>query len=123
PSPHFGPSPPLWPSPRLQLCYQLGVFVSRSSSRCLRLRRLGGLALLQVLLAAFLLAAVLWPLLPSLGVASALLVGEGLVGGGAYANTFLNLAEQVRGGGARAGGRGRGRDPQVTPRLTQMTPR
>ncbi|XP_058716876.1 battenin isoform X8 [Poecile atricapillus] len=67
----------------LQLLYQAGVFLSRSSLRCLRLRRLWPLALAQVLLAAFLLAAVaVNHLLPSLGVAAALAVGEGLVGEG-----------------------------------------
>ncbi|XP_068033882.1 battenin isoform X3 [Anomalospiza imberbis] len=81
---------------RLQLLYQAGVFVSRSSLRCLRLRRLWGLALAQVLLAAFLLAAVaVNHLLPGLGVAAALAVGEGLLGGGAYGNAFANLGQQV----------------------------
>ncbi|XP_066064952.1 battenin isoform X2 [Chamaea fasciata] len=95
----FFPSSPLPHSAQyrtLQLLYQAGVFVSRSSLRCLRLRRLWGLALVQVLLAAFLLAAVsVNHLLPGLGVAAALALGEGLVGGGAYGNTFANLSEEV----------------------------
>ncbi|XP_037982402.1 battenin [Motacilla alba alba] len=95
----YFPSSPLPHSAQyrtLQLLYQAGVFVSRSSLRCLRLRRLWGLALAQVLLAAFLLAAVaVNQLLPALGVAAALALGEGLVGGGAYGNAFANLSEQV----------------------------
>lgn len=95
----FFPSSPLPHSAQyrtLQLLYQAGVFVSRSSSRCLRLRRLWVLALLQVLNAAFLLAAVaVNHLLPALGVAAALAVGEGLLGGGAYGNAFLNLQGEV----------------------------
>ncbi|XP_053789210.1 battenin isoform X3 [Vidua chalybeata] len=95
----YFPSSPLPHSAQyrtLQLLYQAGVFVSRSSLRCLRLRRLWGLALAQVLLAAFLLAAVaVNQLLPGLGVAAALAVGEGLLGGGAYGNAFGNLSEQV----------------------------
>ncbi|XP_058716874.1 battenin isoform X6 [Poecile atricapillus] len=82
----YFPSSPLPHSAQyrtLQLLYQAGVFLSRSSLRCLRLRRLWPLALAQVLLAAFLLAAVaVNHLLPSLGVAAALAVGEGLVGEG-----------------------------------------
>ncbi|XP_066427284.1 battenin isoform X1 [Molothrus aeneus] len=95
----YFPSSPLPHSAQyrtLQLLYQAGVFVSRSSLRCLRLRRLWGLALAQVLLASFLLAAVaVNHLLPGLGVAAALALGEGLVGGGAYGNAYNNLSEQV----------------------------
>ncbi|XP_014118016.1 PREDICTED: battenin [Pseudopodoces humilis] len=58
--------------------------------------RVGSWGVAKVLLAAFLLAAVaVNHLLPSLGVAAALAVGEGLVGGGAYGNAFLNLSDQV----------------------------
>ncbi|XP_075580811.1 battenin [Pelecanus crispus] len=78
-----------------QLLYQAGVFASRSSPRCVRLRRLWLLALLQVLNALLLLAAVAVPFLPGLAVAFALVAGEGLVGGAAYANAFLNVAEEV----------------------------
>ncbi|XP_063039283.1 battenin [Melospiza melodia melodia] len=82
----YFPSSPLPHSAQyrtLQLLYQAGVFLSRSSLRCLRLRRLWGLALAQVLLASFLLAAVaVNHLLPGLGVAAALALGEGLVGAG-----------------------------------------
>ncbi|KAM6993021.1 uncharacterized protein RBU47_015210 [Passerculus sandwichensis] len=54
------------------------------------------LQILNVLLASFLLAAVaVNHLLPGLGVAAALALGEGLVGGGAYGNAFSNLGEQV----------------------------
>ncbi|XP_054035221.1 LOW QUALITY PROTEIN: battenin [Dryobates pubescens] len=78
-----------------QLLYQAGVFLARSSPRCLRLRRIWLLALLQVLNAVLLLAAVLVPFLPGLAAAFVLIGWEGLVGGGAYVNTFLNVAEEV----------------------------
>ncbi|KAM3653888.1 battenin [Ammospiza maritima maritima] len=81
----YFPSSPLPHSAQyrtLQLLYQAGVFASRSSLRCLRLRRLWGLALAQVLLASFLLAAVaVNHLLPGLGVAAALALGGGACGG------------------------------------------
>ncbi|XP_032940434.1 battenin isoform X1 [Catharus ustulatus] len=95
----YFPSSPLPHSAQyrtLQLLYQAGVFVSRSSLRCLRLRRIWGLALAQALLALFLLAAVaVNHLLPWLGLAAALAAGEGLLGGGAYGNAFGNVGEQV----------------------------
>ncbi|XP_054664690.1 battenin isoform X4 [Grus americana] len=78
-----------------QLIYQVGVFASRSSLRCFRLRRVWVLALLQVLNALILLAAVAVPFLPGLAVAFAMVGGEGLLGGAAYANAFLNVAEQA----------------------------
>ncbi|XP_065511381.1 battenin [Caloenas nicobarica] len=78
-----------------QLLYQSGVFVSRSSLRCLRLRRLWVLPLLQLLNAALLLAAVLVPFLPGVGVAFALVGWEGLLGGVAYGSSFLLVAEQA----------------------------
>ncbi|XP_074424031.1 battenin isoform X9 [Larus michahellis] len=78
-----------------QLIYQGGVFLARSSVRCLRCRRVGLLALLQVLNAALLLAAVPGRFLPGFGAACALVLGEGLVGGGAYGSGFSNVAEQA----------------------------
>ncbi|KAM9267489.1 battenin [Morus bassanus] len=78
-----------------QLLYQAGVFASRSSLRCLRLRRIWLLALLQVLNALVLLVAVAVPFLPGLGVAFAMVGGEGLLGGAAYANAFVNVAEEA----------------------------
>ena len=55
--------------------------------------------------AVILLAAVAAPILPGLAVAMALVGWEGLVGGAAYANAFLNVAEQVGdwGGGGMCG--------------------
>ncbi|XP_063175296.1 battenin [Chroicocephalus ridibundus] len=76
-----------------QLIYQGGVFLARSSVRCLRCRRVGLLAL--VLNAALLLAAVPGRFLPGFGAACALVLGEGLVGGGAYGSGFSNVAEQA----------------------------
>ncbi|KAM9593386.1 LOW QUALITY PROTEIN: battenin [Morphnus guianensis] len=75
--------------------YQAGVFASRSSLRCVRLRRVWLLALLQVLTAGVLSAAVAVPFLPALGVAFAIVGGEGAVGGAAYANALLNVAEEA----------------------------
>ncbi|XP_030330255.1 battenin [Strigops habroptila] len=82
-----------------QLLYQAGVFVSRSGFRYLRLRRIWVLMVLQVLNAALLLAAVLVPFLPAVGVAFALVLWEGLVGGAAYGSAFLCVGRQAPPGG------------------------
>ncbi|KAM6184326.1 battenin-like, partial [Sarcoramphus papa] len=78
-----------------QLLYQSGVFVSRSSVRCFRLRHVGLLALLQVVNAGVLLVAVCVPFLPGLAAAFAAVTWEGAVGGAAYANAFVNVAEEA----------------------------
>ncbi|GAB0202384.1 battenin [Grus japonensis] len=99
-----------------QLIYQVGVFASRSSLRCFRLRRVWVLALLQLCPIA-LPHSVTHSLIHSLphrgaerphpigrrGRAVPARIGrrlrhgggEGLLGGAAYANAFLNVAEQA----------------------------
>lgn len=78
-----------------QLAYQSSVFASRSSLRCCRFRHIWGLALLQGLTAGTLLWAVASDWLPSFGPALALVLLEGTVGGGAYANAFCNVNEEA----------------------------
>uniref|UniRef100_A0A0N8ESW8 Battenin n=1 Tax=Heterocephalus glaber TaxID=10181 RepID=A0A0N8ESW8_HETGA len=75
-----------------QMLYQAGVFVSRSSLRCCRIRYTWALALLQCLNLAFLLADVLLSFLPSMYLVFLIVLYEGLLGGAAYVNTFHNIA-------------------------------
>ncbi|XP_053550751.1 battenin [Bombina bombina] len=77
-----------------QMLYQAGVFISRSSLRCLTIRKIWILALLQCVNAIFLLVGVAYLFLPSLGLAVifVIIIYEGLLGGGAYVNTFNNIA-------------------------------
>lgn len=75
-----------------QMLYQLGVFVSRSSLSCVRIRRIWALALLQGLNMGFLLAAVYFLFLPSIYLLFALVLYEGLLGGAAYVNTFHSIS-------------------------------
>lgn len=75
-----------------QMLYQAGVFVSRSSLRCCRIRFIWVLALLQCLNLAFLLAAVCMSFLPSIYLVFLIILYEGLLGGTAYVNTFHNIA-------------------------------
>uniref|UniRef100_A0A8V5H2J2 Battenin n=1 Tax=Melopsittacus undulatus TaxID=13146 RepID=A0A8V5H2J2_MELUD len=82
-----------------QLLYQAGVFASRSGFRFLQLQQIWGLMGLQVLNAAILLAAVLVPFLPAVGVAFALVLWEGLVGGVAYGSAYLRVGQRAPPGG------------------------
>ncbi|XP_017532572.1 battenin isoform X1 [Manis javanica] len=75
-----------------QMLYQAGVFASRSSLRCCRIRCTWALALLQCLNLAFLLADVWLNFLPSIYLIFLIILYEGLLGGAAYVNTFHNIA-------------------------------
>ncbi|XP_037754768.1 battenin [Chelonia mydas] len=75
-----------------QMLYQAGVFVSRSSLRCVQIRHIWVLALLQCLNMVFLLAAVYFMFLPSIYLVFALVLYEGLLGGAGYVNTFHNIS-------------------------------
>ncbi|XP_070704352.1 battenin isoform X1 [Pempheris klunzingeri] len=71
-----------------QMLYQVGVFVSRSSLCCVKIRKLWALSLLQVVNAVLLLFAVRYLFLPSAWLVFGIVLYEGLLGGAAYANTF-----------------------------------
>lgn len=75
-----------------QMLYQAGVFASRSSLRCCRIRLTWILALLQCLNLVFLLTDVLLNFLPSIYLVFLIILYEGLLGGAAYVNTFHNIA-------------------------------
>ncbi|XP_038191097.1 battenin [Arvicola amphibius] len=75
-----------------QMLYQAGVFVSRSSLNCCRIRFTWVLALLQCLNLAFLLADVCLSFLPSIYLIFIIILYEGFLGGAAYVNTFHNIA-------------------------------
>lgn len=96
--------------PLYSTLYQLGVFLSRSSTPfpSLRLRHLYPPSLLQLLNLLLLLALALAPpssLLPDDGlglfVLLALVFWEGLLGGAVYVNTFAQIRERVPAEGGR----------------------
>uniref|UniRef100_A0A8C3HFE4 Battenin n=1 Tax=Chrysemys picta bellii TaxID=8478 RepID=A0A8C3HFE4_CHRPI len=82
-------------APWYQMLYQAGVFVSRSSLHCVRIRHIWVLALLQCLNMVFLLPAVYFMFLPSIYLVFALILYEGLLGGAGYVNTFHNISLEV----------------------------
>ncbi|KAM3821605.1 battenin [Vipera latastei] len=79
-----------------QMLYQAGVFISRSSASCIRIREIWLLAILQCLNMVFLLLAVCYMFLPSIYVVFVLILYEGLLGGAGYVNTFHCVSEESK---------------------------
>ncbi|XP_053412993.1 battenin [Nycticebus coucang] len=75
-----------------QMLYQAGVFASRSSLSCCRIRYIWALAVLQCFNLAFLLADMWFSFLPSIYLVFLIILYEGFLGGAAYVNTFHNIA-------------------------------
>ncbi|KAK2074178.1 hypothetical protein P8C59_008403 [Phyllachora maydis] len=75
--------------------YQLGVFVSRSSTPFVRVHRLYVPALLQVANLALLALHALWDFIPSVYLVFAVVFWEGLLGGAVYVNTFAEIMDRV----------------------------
>ncbi|KAK3320481.1 CLN3 protein-domain-containing protein [Cercophora scortea] len=75
--------------------YQLGVFISRSSSPFVRIHRLYLPALLQVANLVVLTLHALFGFLPSVYVVFGIVFWEGLLGGAVYVNTFAEIMENV----------------------------
>ncbi|XP_043940994.1 battenin [Protopterus annectens] len=77
-----------------QTLYQAGVFVSRSSVSCFRIRRVWILAFLQCINMVFLIFVVYYMFLPSIYIIFVLICYEGLLGGAGYVNTFNNISRE-----------------------------
>ncbi|KAG6026664.1 battenin CLN3 protein [Claviceps citrina] len=75
--------------------YQLGVFISRSSTPFVRIRRLYIPSLLQTGNLALLLVQSLCSFLPSVYLVFAVIFWEGLLGGAVYVNCFADIMERV----------------------------
>ncbi|KAK9370112.1 batten's disease protein Cln3 [Lipomyces kononenkoae] len=75
--------------------YQLGVFISRSSSHFVRIRRLYVPAALQLLNVLILIAQSMYTFIPNVYIIMIITFYEGLLGGAAYVNTFLLVSETV----------------------------
>lgn len=75
--------------------YQIGVFVSRSSGSFFKIKYLNLMGLLQTinLVACILQSIYIW--IPSIWIVFILIFYEGLLGGAAYVNTFMNVSEEV----------------------------
>ena len=78
--------------------YQLGVFISRSSTPFLRIRQLYLPSFLQAGNLAVLLLQALFFYIPSVYIVFVIILWEGLLGGAVYVNCFANILEEVPAG-------------------------
>ncbi|XP_036408536.1 battenin [Megalops cyprinoides] len=78
-----------------QTVYQIGVFVSRSSLFCLKIRKVWILSALQCVNALLLFFSVYYQFLPNAPVVFAIVTYEGLLGGAAYVNTFYFISKET----------------------------
>ncbi|KAK1982478.1 batten's disease protein Cln3 [Colletotrichum cereale] len=81
--------------PMYGFLYQLGVFISRSSTPFFRIHRLYLPSLLQVGNLGLLTAQAMFDFIPSVYVVFAIMFWEGLLGGAVYVNTFAEIMERV----------------------------
>lgn len=74
-------------------CYQIGVFLSRSSLSVVKIRRIEILTLLQLINFTFFLFNTIFVFLPNFYVLFVLMIWVGLMGGGSYVNVMYNMLE------------------------------
>ncbi|XP_073695168.1 battenin [Garra rufa] len=78
-----------------QALYQIGVFASRTSLVCFKIRKIFLMSILQCLNAVLLGFAVYYQFLPNPWVVFIFVLYEGLLGGAAYVNTFFFIREET----------------------------
>uniref|UniRef100_A0A8C2A0Q5 Battenin n=1 Tax=Cyprinus carpio TaxID=7962 RepID=A0A8C2A0Q5_CYPCA len=78
-----------------QTLYQVGVFASRTSLVCFKIRKIFLMSLLQCVNAVLLGFAVYYQFLPNPWVVFVIVLYEGLLGGAAYVNTFFFIREET----------------------------
>jgi len=81
--------------PFYNFIYQVGVFISRSSTPFIRIHHLYPPSLLQVANLAILISQALFNWIPSVYIVFLIIFWEGLLGGGVYVNTFAEILEHV----------------------------
>lgn len=79
----------------MQVDYQIGVFISRSSVNLFKIKKIWLMALLQFVNVAFFLGETVWFFSPSIWIIFGAVLWEGLLGGGAYVNTFYRISNEM----------------------------
>ncbi|XP_012280291.1 battenin [Orussus abietinus] len=79
----------------LQVDYQIGVFISRSSVNIISINKIWIMAVLQFMNVIVLLFEALYYYMPNIWIIIAFVLWEGLLGGGAYVNTFYRMSKEV----------------------------
>ncbi|XP_031627293.1 battenin [Contarinia nasturtii] len=79
----------------LQVDYQIGVFVSRSSVNLVTINKIWLMSVFQFINVAIFLLEVIIFFSPSIWLVFGIVFWEGLLGGGAYVNTFYRMSKEV----------------------------
>lgn len=80
----------------LQVTYQVGVFISRSSVNIFHIKNIWVLSVLQLLNVAIYTTEAIFIYIPYFWIVIAFTLWEGLLGGAAYVNTFYRVSSEVR---------------------------
>ncbi|VDO52809.1 unnamed protein product [Haemonchus placei] len=80
-----------------QVLYQVGVFISRSSIKVVQLNMLciGLMPVFQLLNTAFFMLNAIYAFIPNFAIVCAIVLYEGLIGGGSYVNTFHHIHKKI----------------------------
>lgn len=79
----------------LQVDYQIGVFISRSSVNILHIKRIWLMAIFQLINVVFFTTEAIFYFVPNFWIILAITLWEGLLGGSAYVNTFYKISTEV----------------------------
>ncbi|KAF2880872.1 hypothetical protein ILUMI_25299 [Ignelater luminosus] len=79
----------------LQVDYQIGVFISRSSVNILHIKRIWLMSVFQLINVVFFTTEVIFYFTPTFWIILAITLWEGLLGGAAYVNTFYKISTEV----------------------------
>ncbi|XP_023167597.2 battenin [Drosophila hydei] len=79
----------------LNVDYQIGVFISRSSVNIFQLNKIWLMSVFQFINVIYFLTEVIWFYTPTIWIVFVIVLWEGLLGGGAYVNTFYRMSKEI----------------------------
>ncbi|XP_061401354.1 battenin-like [Musca vetustissima] len=79
----------------LNVDYQIGVFISRSSVNVFQLNKIWLMSVFQFVNVVYFLTEVIYFYTPSIWITFVIVLWEGLLGGGAYVNTFYRMSKEI----------------------------
>ncbi|VDO54491.1 unnamed protein product [Heligmosomoides polygyrus] len=82
---------------KLQVLYQVGVFVSRSSINVVQMNMLfiALMPVFQLVNTAFFMLNAIYSFIPNFAIVCGIILYEGLIGGASYVNTFHHIHKKV----------------------------
>ncbi|XP_022699751.1 battenin-like isoform X3 [Varroa jacobsoni] len=78
-----------------QVCYQVGVLISRSSVNVYQINKLWVLPILQLINVVLFTCEAIYRFVPSIIIVAIFIVIEGLFGGASYVNTFFKVSQEI----------------------------